>query len=341
MTIGIAVEAEAIGKGIRMRVQKARGGATRRVVIGAAAGLAAASLRPASAQGAATPRIIVPYSAGTTIDVIARVLAEALAVEFGQRALVVNRDGGAGTLGFVDLARSEPNGLTLVLSGPTPLTVHPHLRQDPFIDPASFAPVCQAYELPFVIAASRAADITDLAALIDRARAAPGTLRIGHQGRTSATHLQLLGFATAAGIVLNDIPYRAHGQLLADLASGHLDGAMLATGAFDPELVRLLSVFSERPSRAYPGLPTITALGYPVSIHSFAALYTRAGLDPERHAALETACRQAIDSPAFANAVVRAGAEVKFTGAEPLARRVREESLNMQALLGRLGLLPQ
>lgn len=312
-------------------------GATRRLVVGAAAGLAAARI----ARAAPAPRLIVPYSAGTTIDVIARVLADVLARHVGERVLVVNRDGAAGTLGFVELAQSPPDAMTLVLSGPTPLTVHPHLRQEPRLDPAGFTPVCQVYELPFVLAASRPSGVTDLAALIDRARAAPGALRIGHQGRASATHLQLMGFAAAAGISVNDIPYRAHGQLLADLASGQLDGAMLATGAFDPTLVRLLTVFSESRPMAYPDVPTAAALGLPVSIDSFAALYARAGLSAERHAAFEMACRHAAQDQAVLDAVRKAGAEPRFADATSLANRVAAESRKMHALLGRLGLLPQ
>ncbi|MBL8571365.1 MAG: tripartite tricarboxylate transporter substrate binding protein [Phreatobacter sp.] len=320
-----------------MQGSRAVGSATRRVLIGAAAGLAVARI----ARAAAAPRIIVPYSAGTTIDVVARVLADVLTPHVGERVLVINRDGAAGTLGFVELAQSPLDALTLVLSGPTPLTVHPHLRQEPSLDPAGFAPVCQVYELPFVLAASRPSGMADLGQLIDRARAAPGTLRLGHQGRASATHLQLLGFAAATGIVVNDIPYRAHGQLLADLASGQLDGAMLATGAFDPALVRLLTVFSERGSVAYPGVPAAAALGLPVSIDSFAALYARAGLSAERHAALETACRHAAGSRAVLDAVRKAGAEPRFADAESLANRVSTERRKMHALLGRLGLLPQ
>ncbi|MCA0317183.1 MAG: tripartite tricarboxylate transporter substrate binding protein [Proteobacteria bacterium] len=320
-----------------MQWGRAGGGATRRVLVGAAAGLAVARI----ARAAAAPRIIVPYSAGTTIDVVARVLADVLTSHVGERVLVVNRDGAAGTLGFAELAQSPLDAMTLVLSGPTPLTVHPHLRQEPRLDPAGFAPVCQVYELPFVLAASRPSGIADLGALIARARAAPGVLRLGHQGRTSATHLQLMGFAAAAGIVVNDIPYRAHGQLLADLANGQLDGAMLATGAFDPALVRLLTVFSERGAMVYPGVPTAVSLGFPVSIDSFAALYARAGLSAERQTALEAACRHAAGSQAVQDAVRKAGAEPRFADAANLASRVSSERRKMHALLGRLGLLPQ
>ncbi|MCZ8313698.1 tripartite tricarboxylate transporter substrate binding protein [Phreatobacter sp.] len=294
--------------------------------------------RAARAQDAGQVRIIVPFSAGTTIDALARALAEALEPALGRRPVVANRDGAAGTLAFVDLAQAEPDGLTLVFSGPTQLTVHPHLKREPHLDPAAYLPLCQVYELSFVLVASKASGIADVPDLVGRAAAAPGALRMGHQGRAAATHLQLMGFATSAGISVNDIPYRAHGQMLADLANGQLDGAVLATGSFDPTLVRPLATFSQRPSAAYPGLPTIPSLGYPVALEAFGGLFVRAGLRPGRQAALEQACRRAFSEPAFRNAVQLSGVEAVHGDAAAFAERLAGESQKMKALLDRLGL---
>ncbi|QCK86678.1 tripartite tricarboxylate transporter substrate binding protein [Phreatobacter aquaticus] len=296
--------------------------------------------RSAVGQDRGQIRIIVPFSAGTTIDALARGLAEALEPSLGRRPIVANRDGAAGTLAFVDLAQAEPDGLTLVFSGPTQLTVHPHLRREPHLDPAAYLPLCQVYELSFVLVASKASGIADVADLVRRAAAAPGTLRMGHQGRAAATHLQLMGFATSAGIGVNDIPYRAHGQMLADLANGQLDGAVLATGSFDPALVRPLAVFSERLSPVYPGVPTIGSFGYPISLQAFGGLFARAGLAPDRQAMLEEACRQAFERPVFRDIAARTGVEAIYGDHAAFAARLSGETQRMKSLLDRLGLTP-
>jgi tripartite-type tricarboxylate transporter receptor subunit TctC len=308
----------------------------------AAAGLAAlgAVAGPVVAQDIGQVRIVVPFSAGTTIDALARGLAEALEPSLGRRPIVANRDGAAGTLAFVDLAHAEPDGMTLVFSGPTQLTVHPHLRRQPYLDPAAYLPLCQVYELSFVLVASKASGIGDVPDLVRRAMATPGTLRMGHQGQAAATHLQLMGFASAAGIIVNDIPYRAHGQMLADLANGQLDGAVLATGSFDPSLVRPLAVFSERISPVYPGLPTIGSFGYPVSLQAFGGLFARAGLAPDRQAELEEACRQAFERPVFRDIAARTGVEAIHADSAGFSARLSGETQRMKALLDRLGLTP-
>ncbi len=306
-----------------------------------AAGLAAPALTTrARSQGAeAAARLIVPFSAGTSIDALARAFAEALAPEIGARPVVVNRDGAAGTLGFVDLAQAAPDGSTLVFAGPTQLTVHPHLRRDPRLNVGDYVAICQVYELYFVLVGSRAAGFANTADFVARARANPGSLKIGHQGRAAATHLQLMGFTGAAGISVNDIPYRAHGQLLADLASGQLDGAVVASAAFDPALAPPLAIFAEKPSPLYPGLPTMVAEGYPIALQAFGGLYARTGLSPERQRTLEAAGRRAFETPAFQEQVRRLGCDPVYGDSAAFTARLKAESQAMQALLSRLGLM--
>ncbi len=315
--------------------------ASRRGIL--AAGLAAPALvRPAFGQGPGAPlRFIVPFSAGTSIDALARAFAEALTPEVGARPVVVNRDGAAGTLAFVDLAQAPPDGGTLVFAGPTALTVHPHLKRDPRLDVSDYVAICQVYELYFVLVGSKSAGFAGVADFVARARANPGSLKIGHQGRAAATHLQLMGFTGAAGISVNDIPYRAHGQLLADLANGQLDGAVVAVAAFDPALAPPLAIFANKPSPLYPGLPTIVAEGYPIALQAFGGLYARAGVNPEQLRALEAAGRRAFGTPAFQEQVRRLGCEPVFGDSAAFTARLKSESEAMRALLARLGLLAE
>ncbi len=123
-------------------------------------------------------------------------------------------------------------------------------------------PVCQLFEQDLMLVASPRLAVTDVEGLIAAARAAPGTVTIGHYGPASATHLELIGFTRATGINVVAVPYRSHGQLMADLASGALQAAFTTPGSFDPTVIRGLALISDAPN---PGVPTTAAW---VIVHS-------------------------------------------------------------------------
>ena len=213
-----------------------KAGLSRRLILGAPALLALTASR-ATAQ-ASTLRLVVPFSAGTNVDTMARRFAEAVAPLVGERPVIVNRDGGAGTVAFADLAQREADGTTFLFTPAGPLVVHPHLAREPRLDPTAFQPVCQVYEQDLVLITSRKLAVESLEGLLAEAKRRPGDLKFGHYGPASATHIELLAFSRATGIRVIAVPYRAHGQLMADLASGALDAALTTPGTFDPTVLR-------------------------------------------------------------------------------------------------------
>lgn len=125
---------------------------TRRLVLGAPALLVLAA---AKAKAQAALRLVVPFSAGTNVDTMARRFAEAVAPLVGERPVIVNRDGGGGTVAFAELAQREADDATFLFTPAGPLVVHPHLAREPRLDPAAFQPVCQVYEQDLVLITSR------------------------------------------------------------------------------------------------------------------------------------------------------------------------------------------
>ncbi|MBN8940832.1 MAG: tripartite tricarboxylate transporter substrate binding protein [Rhizobiales bacterium] len=319
----------------------ARGMSRRQMLVGSSLLASGIVGGPASALNGASLRIVVPFSAGTIIDAMARRLAESMQAPLGALPIVLNREGASGTLAFDELARREADAASVIFSAASQLTIHPHLMREPQLRVADFFPICQIFEQPFVLVASRAGGMVDVPALIAQGRARPGELKFGHYGLASSTHLQLLGFAQAAGLAVIAVPYRAHGQLIADVASGALDGAITSVASFDTAVIRPLALVTSSPSAVYPGLPTLQSLGYPSPVTVFGGFFARAGLPDEHRHELELACRRGFDAPDFQVTARRMGVEPIHADSAAFASRINEESLRMQALLMRFGLASQ
>ena len=315
----------------------AAAGLSRRLLLGAPAVLALAA-QGARAQPAAL-RFVVPFSAGTNVDTMARRFAEAVAPLVGERPLIANRDGGAGTVAFAELAQREADGATFLFTPAGPLVVHPHLAREPRLDPAAFQPVCQVYEQDLVLITSRKLAVDGIEDLLAEARRRPGELKFGHYGPASATHIELLAFSKATGIRVIEVPYRAHGQLMADLASGALDAALTTPGTFDPTVLRPVALVADEPLALYPGLPTTASRGHRPRARVFGGLIARTGTPVPVLERMEAAFRTAFDDAAFQAMAARMGARPRFEGSQAFAARINEERLQMQALLKSLGLI--
>ena len=309
---------------------------SRRLVLGAPALLV---LVTAKAKAQAALRLVVPFSAGTNVDTMARRFAEAVAPLVGERPVIVNRDGGGGTVAFAELAQREADGATFLFTPAGPLVVHPHLAREPRLDPAAFQPVCQVYEQDLVLITSRKLAAETLDDLLAEARRRPGELKFGHYGPASATHIELLAFGRATGIRVIEVPYRAHGQLMADLASGALDAALTTPGTFDPTVLRPVAMIADEPLALYPGLPTTASLGHRPQARVFGGLIARGGTPAPVIERMEAAFRTAFDDATFQAMAARMGARPRFVGAQAFAVRINEERLQMQALLKSLGLI--
>ncbi|MCZ8313647.1 tripartite tricarboxylate transporter substrate binding protein [Phreatobacter sp.] len=283
-------------------------------------------------------RIIVPFSAGTTLDVMARALSAALEPVIGQRPPVVNRDGAAGFIALSEMAQAEADGTTWLFSGPGQFTIQPHIRRRVAFTLDDFSPVCQLYETPFAVVASRRSPATTFAEFLDRARSEPGRIRFGHYGPGSATHLLMVILARQYGLTFLDIPYRSQGQLVQDLLTGELEAAVLAPGSYEPDIVRHLVILGTHRYTEQPDIPTIVEMGQPPPLASFAGIYVMKGVPEPVRAAIEAACLAAAADPVFRGAAGRARVEAAPLPAGPFKDRILAQSREVQALVAEIGL---
>ncbi|GAA0583216.1 tripartite tricarboxylate transporter substrate binding protein [Craurococcus roseus] len=240
----------------------------RRTALGAIA--AAFSISGARAQGAwpSRPvRMVVPFPPGGLADSVARPLAARLTTVFGQPFVVDNRPGAGGNLGAEQVAKSEPDGHTLLVGSLGPLAVNAWLFPSLPFDPRAFAPVSLLIETPKVVVVNPSRPWRSLEELTAAARAAPGRLSAGSAGNGSSLHIALELYKRAAGVDVTHVPYRGAAVAITDLVGGRLDFiidnvpnilAQIRAGA-----VRPLATATEARLPQLPEVPTTAEAGLP------------------------------------------------------------------------------
>jgi len=190
------------------------------------AALLAAVLLAGEAAAQAWPskpvRLVVPLSAGGFADVPARLLAPRLSAQLGRQFYVDNRPGAGGTLGADNVAKSEPDGHTLLFTA-TPHVISPWLYKTlPYDALKDFAPVARVASGPYALVVHPQLKVGSVIELIAAARAQPGEIDYASSGNGSAQHLVTAMFASLAGIRLNHVPYKGSGPAIQDLVSGQV-----------------------------------------------------------------------------------------------------------------------
>ncbi|WP_338664688.1 tripartite tricarboxylate transporter substrate binding protein [Pararoseomonas sp. SCSIO 73927] len=225
----------------------------------------------ASAGNAAFPnkpvRIIVPFPAGGSNDISARVAAEQLRGLWGQPFVVENLSGAGGNVGTANFARAEPDGYTLLVTPPGPLSINQFLFRDLGFAPEGFVPVTVLCETPNVAIVSTASGIRTLGELIERARARPETLTYGSQGVGTTSHLTAALFQDLTGTKLVHVPYRGEAPAMTDVVGGRVDMIFSnVTGALAQHQagrVRMLAVADTERAPEIPDVPTAAEAGLP------------------------------------------------------------------------------
>jgi tripartite-type tricarboxylate transporter receptor subunit TctC len=235
-----------------------------------AAILAAFTTSFAAAQGWPSRPItmVVPFGAGGSIDIPARRLAAELSLKLGQQIVVENRSGANGNIGAATVAKSNPDGYTLMFSPPGPLTTNRFMYKSiPFDADRAFAPIILLAKSPLVLAAHPKVPVANLQELIAYAKANPGKLSVGTPGIGSQGHLTMELLQKSSGTQMNYVPYRGAGGSSADVIAGQIDLSMNFTpamiGPIKDGSLRGLVVTTLQRSKQLPDIPTVSESGFP------------------------------------------------------------------------------
>ncbi|MBR1269858.1 tripartite tricarboxylate transporter substrate binding protein [Bradyrhizobium sp. AUGA SZCCT0222] len=213
-------------------------------------------------------KIVVPFPAGGSNDIIARILAQKLGERTGQTFLIENRAGAGGNIGADAVATSEPDGHTLLLTAPPPLTINAALYKNLPYDPAkAFAPVALVASVPIVLAVHPSVEASNVRELIALAKAKPGTINFGSSGNGSTNHLAGELLKTMTGINIVHLPYRGAAPAMNDLIAGHIpmmfDNIPAVLPQVQAKTIKAIAVAGAKRASALPDVPTVAESGVP------------------------------------------------------------------------------
>lgn len=240
-----------------------------RMLAGALLALAAWALPAAAQTYPDRPvRIVVPFAPGGTNDVLARIIAQHLSDRLGQQFFIENKAGAGGNVGADLVAKSAPDGYTLLFAAPGPLAINVSLFKSLPYDPAKdFAPIGLGANVPIVLLVHPSVPARNVRELIDLARQQPGKMSFGSSGNGSTVHLAGELLKTMAKIDIVHVPYRGAGPAMNDLVAGHIpilfDNMPTALQQIAGGTVRALAVAEARRVPALPNVPTIAESGVP------------------------------------------------------------------------------
>jgi tripartite-type tricarboxylate transporter receptor subunit TctC len=268
-------------------------------------------------------RLVVPFAPGGTSDILARILAPSMTRRLGANVVVENRTGAAGNIAAEFVARSTPDGTTLLLTDTGALATAPALyTRLPFDPQRDLAPVNMLIYAPYILAVHPGVPARNAAELAALARRAPNSLNVANSGVGAANHLTALILAQHWGAELTQVPYRGGAAAIAAVTGGEaqliVNGAT-ATAPFAKDgRLRAIAVSGPRRLADFPDVPTFAELGWPAAESGTFQGVLAAGATPAPVLArLDTALRETLAEPDVARRMAELGAEVRALGPDP------------------------
>jgi tripartite-type tricarboxylate transporter receptor subunit TctC len=256
----------------------------RRLLQASAAGAATVGLPSFAQAWPARPiKLLVPFPAGSSPDIIGRLIAEPLGQVLGQTIVVDNRPGAGGNLGTGVVAKAEPDGYTFLFTIQGPLVTAPLLSKGLNYDPArELAPISLVATSPNVLVVDPKLGANTLADFVRIAREKKGELNYGSVGNGSAAHLAMELFKTRAGVDLLHVPYQGFPQVVNAILAGQVQAGFMVPGIAMGQVragkLRALGVTTLGRASSLPELPTLAESGYP----GFEAVSWQAMLAPAK-----------------------------------------------------------
>ena len=312
---------------------------------GAGAALAAlATVAPAAhAQGRWPERplkLVVPYPPGGNADAIGRWAAERLSAGLGQQVVVENRAGAGASIGAQAVARSAPDGYTLLLAPTAVMAITQHLRKIPYDPEADFAPICCLSNSYGLVAARRDLPATTFAEFIPIAKAAPGKFTFGSVGLGTATHLTGEIAALRGGIKLLHVPYKGSAESLTDLVAGRIDLIFdpVALQQVKAGTVKALAATSSVRHPELPDVPTLKEQGIEMPDSGWFGLFAPKGTPTDAIARMAGEIERALAAPGTRETLVKFGQHPQYIAPEAFAARVKADTVMFRDLIAQAGI---
>jgi len=309
----------------------------------AASWLAAA---PAQAQADNWPakpiRIVVGFPAGSFTDTIARAVSDQLSKQLGQPVIVDNKPGANGAIGVGEVARSAPDGYTLLVTNSSSITINPQIYKKITYQPKDFAPVTMLLDAPFILTANpdwaSKHQIRSAQDVIAYAKRNPDKISYGSAGPGNIAHLAFAQWSNRTGVKTTHVPYKSASQAQLAVLSGELD-TQFDTWSALPQIAasKLLPLAVTAPQRMkqLPNVPTMAEAGYAdFNVTFWAGLFAPAGTPPAIVDKLYEATKSMLQNEHARNVLSKQG-DLVMLAPEPFGQRIAKEVADWKQVIQR------
>ena len=288
-------------------------------------------------------RIIVPTPAGGPVDVMARVLANALPAVLGQNVFIENKPGAGNSIGSRQAAAADPDGYTLMVSAASGLIMSPMIVRNAGYDASSFAPIALIAETPQVLVIKPQLPFQSVAELVAYAKANPGKLNYSTGGIGTLPHLNAELFKSASGANILHVPYKGGGPSLTAVVAGEVqmtfDTVSTSLQLIQDGKLRALAIVGRKRAPELPDVPAMPEIGFPaVTSGAWTALMAPHNTPPAIVARLNAATNAALDSELMKTALAKLGAEPRGGTPQDLADHIDREIAKWKPIVATLNL---
>ena len=301
---------------------------------------------PAQAQADNWPakpiRIVVGFPAGSFTDTIARAVSDQLSKQLGQPVIVDNKPGANGAIGVGEVARSAPDGYTLLVTNSSSITINPQIYKKITYQPKDFAPVTMLLDAPFILTANPdwagKHQIGSAQDLIVYAKRNPDKISYGSAGPGNIAHLAFAQWSNRTGVKTTHVPYKSASQAQLAVLSGELD-TQFDTWSALPQIAagKLLPLAVTAPQRMkqLPNVPTMAEAGYAdFNVTFWAGLFAPAGTPPAIVDKLYEATKSMLQNEHARNVLSKQG-DMVMLAPEPFGQRIAKEVADWKQVIQR------
>jgi tripartite-type tricarboxylate transporter receptor subunit TctC len=299
---------------------------------------------PAAAQYPDKPvMMLAGYPPGGLVDIVSRLVAEGMKAKFPKGISVVNRPGAAGSVAVAEMARSAPDGYTIVMTPHSALVIAAQLQDLSYKTPDDYDPIINLVAYYPMIAVRTESEYKTIEELVADAKANPGKVRVGSPGEGTSSHLNLEEFMRHTGTKMIHVPFQGWGQSSPALLGGHIEALVAQPGelrgAVDGKRMRVLVNFRPQRLPTFADVPTAKERGWDVANGVWYLLMAPKGTPAPVTKALHDAAKAAIEEPKFAADMANRGIDVDYRPGSALRADLWREYKVHTEILRRTGML--